>query len=132
MADYLFRPHHLLCTYCFVGEGYNDEFVQNYLNISNDLKKHPQKVIKIIPSTNLDKICSKCKFKNKSGCATETKVKNIDLRHMEVFEVNYDDEITWSEAQQIIKTKVNVDNFNYMCHDCEWFSLGICYNQLFN
>lgn len=129
MADYEFRPHHLMCNFCFIGKGYNDNFTANLSAINSNLKLNPHKTIKLIKTS--DDICSKCQHNLGSNCTSETKVQKIDQLHMEVLGLNHLDEITWSNAVELIKSKVTKDKFSKMCSSCEWYNLGICYNKLF-
>ena len=130
MADYFFRPHHLLCNYCFIGEGYNNLFIKNLNFINSDLKKNASKVIQIIKSS--DDICGKCNYNKGMSCEQEKKVKDIDTKHLEVLNLSYNQKLTWFDSLSLIKSKVNKENFYYMCNTCEWYSKGICYTQIFN
>ena len=130
MISYFFRPHHLLCNYCFIGEGYNNLFVTNLYNINLDLKNNPHKIIQIIPSS--DDICRKCNYNLGNFCEQENKVKTIDYKHIECLKISYNQQLTWSHSIQLIQQNVNKVNFHYMCNSCEWYDKGICYNQIFN
>lgn len=130
MADYIFRSHHLLCNYCFIGEGYNDKFIENFSAINNDLKQNSHKLIKLVNAS--DDICKKCKHNQGVQCETEDKITSLDMKHQEVLGVKNGQELSWNEAKLVIHANVTKDKFHYMCHTCEWYPSGICYNQLFN
>ena len=130
MVNYFFRPHHLLCNYCFIGEVYNKVFIDNMKHINVDLKSYPNKIIQIINIS--DDICSKCNYNKGETCQEESKVQSIDQKHLEVLNLKYNQQLTWSNAIDIIEKNITTVNFYNMCHTCEWYNKGICYKQLFN
>ncbi|MFN8770871.1 MAG: DUF1284 domain-containing protein [Neisseriaceae bacterium] len=129
MVDYIFRPHHLLCNYCFIGEGYNDKFIENFSKINEDLKQNPHKIIKLVNIS--DDICKECNHKKGKECSTEDKITSLDMKHQDMLGIKNGQELSWNEAVELIKTNITKDKFHYMCHTCEWYNYGICYNKIF-
>ena len=122
------RPHHVLCNYCFVGSGYSSKFVENFAQINEDIVNKGAK-FQIIEK--LDSICQACPNQNGKICTSQEKVERLDVKHMQALELKNGDILDWSMSTQKIKSSITPEIFANICHECEWFSLGICYNRLF-
>ena len=62
------RPHHLLCTQGYSGEGYNESFVAHMNEVVEQLRNVPGTKITLTFST--DTLCSCCPHKEGKTCAT--------------------------------------------------------------
>lgn len=116
----------MFCIYNFVGKGYTDEFVINFQNIVNYLNDNKQ--FQIIDS--LDSICFACPKHDGKVCEQQSKVKKLDQKVAELLNIKIGTILNWKQAQQLIKNKINSENFNEICSDCEWFT--ICKNLRFD
>ena len=122
------RPHHVLCNYCFVGSGYSNEFVDNFAQINNDIVNNGSE-FQIMGQ--LDSICMACPNQNGNKCNEQDKVTRLDNHHMQALGVQDGDVLDWDTSVQKIKAKITPEVFAHICHECEWYSLNICYNKLF-
>lgn len=125
-----FRPHHFLCTYCFIGAGYNLEFIKNYREIKSVLDSNDSTEIEV--SNNLDNICKKCPNNMRGAqCTTESKVQRLDQLHMKALDLNVGDVLTWGQAKSLIKEKISLEVFHNICENCEWKKFNICEDIIF-
>ncbi len=125
-----FRPHHFLCTYCFIGAGYNLDFIENYREIKAVLDSDD--LTKIEVSNSLDNICKQCPNNiNGEQCDTESKVQKLDQLHMQALDLQIGDIVTWRQAKSLIKTKISLEVFDSICEKCEWKKLNICKDIIF-
>lgn len=124
------RPHHVLCMHGFRGKGYNDEFVASMASIIKDIQSNKEAKLNIV--NNTDAICSKCP--NKIGenlCETQESIVHLDsqvIKALELAEGIY----SYIEILDIIKNQLTEDDFEEICSNCEWYSLGYCKEGLFD
>lgn len=120
------RPHHLLCTKWFVGEGYSSDFTKNMGIIVSDLRK-TSTPIKL--SLEKDEICLKCPNLNSLYmCSAEKKICSMDSKVLKYFSLKLNEEYYYKDLQEKIDKNINTNIINDICGDCEWFSLGLCWN----
>ena len=122
------RPHHVLCNYCYRGNGYNKAFVHNFTQINEDIISNKKPFIIV---NKLDSICSKCPNHNGIICNTQEKVNGLDSKHMQALQIQDGDILNWEQSIKKIKDHITEDVFNNICHDCEWYKSNICYNVMF-
>ena len=124
----ILRPHHLLCNYCFIGEGYSDLFIENFKQINAQLTKNPEQKIQI--QSHLDSICQFCPHQKGEKCEMEKKVQKIDMLHKKVLSLQENQVLTWQDAVERIQKYIDLTTFKEICSSCQWYSLGICAQQL--
>lgn len=117
------RPHHLLCTQAYEGNGYNKEFIDNMdknIKILRECKSY-----KVEIKSALDNLCIGCPHNNKDVCSTQEKVMNMDKKVLEYFDIKegiYEYKMLIDKIQR----KINKDIFTDICSECEWYEYGIC------
>jgi hypothetical protein len=121
-----FRPHHFLCTVGFEGKGYSPEFVANYKEIANTLRKPGGDKIRIRVTAVTDSICAPCPSKRGDLCETQAKIDRLDQAHAQVLELQAGDELTWGEAKAKITEKFSLEKFHHACEPCSWKAMGVC------
>jgi hypothetical protein len=121
-----FRPHHFLCTVGFLGKGYSPEFVANYTEIANRLRKPGGDAIRIRVTAVTDSICSACPSKMGDECETQEKIDLLDGAHARVLGIRGGDELTWGEAKTKIVEKFTLEKFHAACEPCSWKAMGVC------
>ena len=121
-----FRPHHFLCALNFKGKGYSPSFVDNFKQIMQTLNAPDGDNAKIKVIDHLDAICEPCPHNRGNTCAKQTKIESLDNRHAKALDIQAGDVLSWGEAKQRIKSKINVAVFHQICKGCSWKSLGVC------
>ncbi len=129
------RAHHLLCLLGFRGLGYSPEFVENMSHIAERLRSFPQIQLEILGQP--DDICSQCPFLGEGGCQdkgpqSEEERRKRDLDVMERIEVEEGGKLTWSEAEERIRSALTPGDLERICRDCEWLPQGYCTQGLEN
>jgi len=119
MIIFKLRPHHLLCNLCFQGEGYNEEFVQNFQKIHDAIEN-----IKIIEGC--DDICAKCPDNIDGTCEREQKVAAIDKAYLNLLQLETGQTITSQELLDKIKQQLTMNDFHKICKDCSWYDCNLC------
>lgn len=122
------RAHHLLCIQGYVGNGYNQEFVENMNRVIHLLKDNPY--IKIIAKTDI--ICSACPHNTINClCEHEHKVSYLDNEVLKLLDININSVFHYESILKILNEKLDHENFKRICFNCEWFSYGYCEKGLF-
>lgn len=123
MTTFRFRPHHLICSLCFQGKGYNEEFVHNFESIHKEIN-HPDTIIKIVDCC--DDICTKCPSKLGNLCHHESEVTKIDKAYLNSLQLNIDQTTTVASLKDKIKELLTLNEFQNACGECSWYKLNIC------
>jgi len=120
------RPHHLLCMQGFRGKGYSQEFVENMTIIVNKLKNDMNEEIVLIEK--MDDICNFCPKMDKLSlqCETEKHIRELDQSVMNLLEIKYNEKYTMGKIVDILKKAITRSDFNKICENCSWKSLGYC------
>ncbi len=125
-----FRPHHYLCALGFRGKGYSPSFVANFQEIVNRLRGPGGDQINIQTVPYTDSICAPCPNRQELSCLEQKKISMLDQAHFEALEINEGQQLTWGEAKQRIKDKIDLKVFHRICKGCNWKALGICETAL--
>lgn len=118
------RPHHLLCTQGYSGNGYSSGFVEKMTAITTYLRNDTNALVEIVFST--DDICSKCP--NMIGtdlCEDNGKVKCIDKKVIDYFgleEKNY----LYQDITCKINSKMTPLIMDDICSECSWYPVSAC------
>ncbi len=125
-----FRPHHFLCTLCFQGKGYSPHFVANYEKIVQQLRTEEgdDTPIKVVRET--DSICTACPHSRGTKCNTEESIVPLDEAHAAALGIKEGDILSWGEAKELIREKIDLEKFKSICSTCSWQPLGICERAL--
>lgn len=121
-----FRPHHFLCTLCFQGEGYSEQFIANFKQIVAILREENSDNTAIKITTHTDSICAPCPHKKEKNCEMQEKIKLLDHAHSSALNIKTTSMITWGEAKTRIKENLTLDTFHKICATCSWKTSGIC------
>ncbi len=111
-----------------MGSGYSNEFVNNFTQINNDIRNNGVE-FQIIEK--LDSICQACPNQNGVKCSSQEKVLKLDIKHAQALNLKNGDVLDWNKSVEKIKKNISPEIFADICHECEWYSLEICYNRLF-
>ncbi|ONI45195.1 hypothetical protein AN640_04850 [Candidatus Epulonipiscium fishelsonii] len=116
------RPHHLLCTQFYRGNGYSNDFVKNMNYITSKLRADKDIEIKVVYST--DNICAKCpSLVSENMCRTNDKVNEMDLKIVNYFNVEAKP-YNYKEITGAINSQMTYDKYLDICDHCQWF--GMC------
>jgi len=122
------RPHHLICTQSFVGEGYSNDFIDNMANIVENLRNSKSCMVQIIFST--DDICQKCpSMLGENICSSNEKVNRYDSKVIKYFDIK-EKIYNYNEIANHIKQQVNEEILEDICGDCRWRE--ICAEKIIN
>ena len=115
------RPHHLLCTRAFKGNGYSPVFVENMQHVIDLLKNGCY----ITLVTGVDAICDPCPERVGNHCRSEVKVTGFDeavLSQLGLERKNY----AYAEVDRILESRLTEPVYECICRGCEWKQTGIC------
>ena len=127
-----FRPHHFFCALGFEGKGYSPEFVRNFQQIADGLRKDKSSgdLIEIRVVSRTDSICEPCPNRRGALCETEEKIQKLDHAHASILKLKEGDVLTWREAKERLAEKMTVEDHHRACAPCSWRPLGICQKAL--
>jgi hypothetical protein len=125
-----FRPHHFLCALGFAGKGYSPKFIENFSQITDQLRGENGDQTEIAVTSHTDSVCHPCPHRRGKLCTSQEKIEQLDQTHAKVLEIKVGDVLTWREAKKRIAENVSVEKFHQMCEPCEWRKLGICEEAL--
>jgi len=105
----------------FNGEGYSKEFVDNFRDVINKIKKE-NPFIKVINCP--DVICEACPH-NRGGCTrkgpeSESKVKDKDNKFIELLKLSVGNEMKANEVIDLVNREITDREIRKICKDCEW------------
>ena len=115
------RPHHLLCTRAFKGNGYSPVFVENMQHVIGLLKNGCY----ITLVTGVDAICDPCPERVGNHCRSEVKVTGFDeavLSQLGLERTTY----AYTEIDRILDAQLTESVYDYIFRGCEWKKTGIC------
>ena len=124
------RPHHFLCSLGFQGKGYSPDFVANFWRIVQ-LLEHPngeKEQMKVV--SDADDICMVCPKRRENVCSEENSIRRLDRKHAAVLGVQTGDILTWGEAKKLLKERMSLSRFHFVCANCSWKNLGHCEDAL--
>jgi hypothetical protein len=114
------RPHHLLCTQGFRGNGYDEAFIANMTEIVNFLRSEESAEIEIV--FGADSICEKCpNLLSSSICSSEERVRRFDRKVTEYFKIEEKSYI-YSEITARINKQITAEIAEDICAECSWFA----------
>jgi hypothetical protein len=114
------RPHHLLCTQAFRGNGYDEAFVANMTAITSELRGNPAAEIEVV--FGADDICAKCPNLINSGtCKSEERVRRFDRKVTEYFGIK-EQRYIYGEIIREINSFMTKPIMNDICSECNWFT----------
>lgn len=118
------RPHHGMCIGQFIGNGYNDEFIENMKQIITKLEESDDQRIKLVCHT--DAICSRCPHNVNDICHSGQKVLNYDMSCLKICGVQENQEISWRDFKSKVKELILIkDKLNNICTNCSWIEICI-------
>lgn len=118
------RPHHLLCTQGYSGNGYNEDFVQNMTNITNSMRTDRNLKVNIVFST--DDICTYCSRKLGEGlCKDDNKVLVFDKGVIDFLGLS-EKVYNYQDLIHIIHEKMTSEKMKEICGNCEWHQMSAC------
>ncbi len=118
------RPHHLLCTQFYKGNGYNEEFVEHMDYITDILRNKENFCVDVIYST--DDICSKCPHMlDINLCRTNDKVNTLDNKVIKYFNIE-ENKYNYKEVTRFIRENITKEILLDTCSDCSWFEYCDC------
>ncbi len=116
------KPHHILCSLCFQGKGYSPEFVENFMELVENLGKNPDVQI----TFQADNICMPCPHRVKQSCEKQADITQLDQAHANLLGLKDGEVLSWSECVSKAKDKITLKKFHTICEGCGWKKLGIC------
>jgi len=125
------RGHHLLCLKGFQGYGYDENFVENMINV-NSLRKNKSTTVTL--SYNPDDICSSCPNLKDNICINQTENEKIVSMDKEVLKKldtakEYNSIELFEIVDEIFNSKESVSE---ICYNCMWHEKCLFYQKLSN
>lgn len=125
------RPHHVLCSVGFEGEGYNDAFLANMALIVNGQMRQPDgPQMRVIITGVADSICAPCPRRVGLGCEAQSVIDDLDRRHAAALDIAPGQILTWGECMTRVRTRVEPDDLDTLCEGCKWLPKGMCKRAL--
>ena len=126
--DIKLRPHHLLCTQGYQGNGYSKEFVENMNQITARLRSHEPVKIRLVFST--DDLCRCCPNMLAEGlCRTDDKVTKFDRKIVAYFDLKEQDYI-YQDIVTEIQSKITPEILADICEGCGWYPVSACREKI--
>ncbi|MEM8849723.1 MAG: DUF1284 domain-containing protein [Pseudomonadota bacterium] len=125
------RPHHVLCSIGFEGQGYNGPFTANMVRIVMGILRAPSGLDeRILITGQADAICAPCPHRIGLGCEYNDKINKIDEAHAELLDLPIGLQLTWADALERAKQRVEPDDLDRICDGCRWLDSGMCKKAL--
>ena len=125
------RGHHLLCLKGFQGYGYDEDFIENMINI-NSLRKSSTTTITLTDGP--DDICYSCPNLKNNICINENENEKIVSMDREVLKKldlkkEYNSIEIFDYVDEIFDTRESVSK---ICYKCMWHEKCLFYQKLSN
>ncbi len=121
------KPHHILCSIGFVGDGENDVFTANMANIVNGQLRAPEgEDVRILIARRADAFCAPCPLREGLGCQRQDEVDRLDAAHAEALGVTPGQVLSWGECLDKVRANVQPDDLDTICAGCVWLPTGAC------
>jgi hypothetical protein len=121
------RPHRVLCSIGFEGEGYDDAFLANMSRVVDGQLRAPGGEDQVVRITGeADAICAPCPQRRGSGCVKQAVIDRIDARHGEILGLAPGDVTTWGDCLERARERVAPEALDHLCEGCRWLPRGMC------
>ena len=119
------RAHHLLCMQGFQGYGYDQDFVDNLMEVIEKIKTKPDLIICVI--NECDDICSLCPHNRSGECKkdpdSDTKMKDMDDDVLKKLGIENRSELKADVIFEFVNDIFNDTNeIRRICGDCDWIN----------
>jgi len=115
------RAHHLLCIPRFYSGGYNNEFAQNMKKICLQIRKNPNRKLKVVIGKS-DDICNKCPYLSNGNCIQSEKIGkwviSQDKKVAKHLKLKQNSAHKAKEIFNLAMDKVNPKNIREICKNC--------------
>jgi uncharacterized protein len=123
------RGHTLLCLQGFRGEGYSASFVENLASISEELKEHPECLVKVVDEP--DAVCGACPHHAVIGCqlngeASESAMRSQDRTVLVKLGLQPGEVVAWQDVLARVRDSLTGTDLPNICGNCRWLPLGYC------
>ena len=124
-ADMKLRPHHLLCTQGFSGNGYSKAFVENMISYVSRMRTEPGFTVMLTDMT--DDLCRSCPNKiDEKRCEDDDKVLVFDRNVLEAFHLTTGKTYLYQELIRHIDETLTPEMMKNICGSCSWFPVSAC------
>ena len=117
------RAHHLLCIPRFYSGGYNKKFAKNMKKIVQNIRKNPDRKIRIIIGKN-DDLCNSCPYWGKTHCIQTEKMNDIvigiDKRVAKSLKIKNNSIYKAKDIFNLSVNKIADDKIRHFCKDCQF------------
>ncbi len=119
------RPHHLLCTQGFSGNGYSPEFVVNMTRYVTQMRTDPD--FEILLTNLCDDLCICCPNRiDEVRCEDDAKVLHYDQKVLELFQLEVGKVYRYQDLIRQIDDAMTPEKMNEICGNCNWFQSSAC------
>lgn len=112
------RGHHLICLHFFNGEGYNNEFVKNLMDVLNTTAYN-----KIDVLHGADDVCNKCPNLKQGECSytddADAEIREMDSRALKLLDLSGGEVVGWKDIREKIPEIFQIWYREY-CNSCGW------------
>ncbi|MEM7644473.1 MAG: DUF1284 domain-containing protein [Pseudomonadota bacterium] len=125
------RPHHVLCSIGFEGHGYDAPFTANMVRLVMGILRAPSGLDEeILITKQADAICAPCPNRVGLGCEFHSKISMLDENHAKALDLSAGLQLTWGDALERVKQRVEPDDLDHLCAGCRWLESGMCKKAL--
>ena len=112
------RPHHLLCLRTFVGEGYDEAFVDNMYYVHDRLD---ERGVSVLVVSGCDDICAACPHKKGDVCEFGGSVDSKDASVLRFLDIISGTSYRASELRELVEEKLlAIEDIGSVCDQCDW------------
>ena len=112
------RGHHLICLHFFRGEGYEDIFIENLMNV---MERTETEDIEVCEAA--DAICEKCPYVKDSECLydehADDEIRKMDKAALRLLGMDTYARVKWQKIKEKIPEIFGLWHGDH-CNECDW------------
>jgi hypothetical protein len=121
------RPHHILCSIGFDGQGDDPAFTANLTKIViRDLRGPVGERQRILITGTADSICAPCPKRRDLGCEDQVLIDRLDARHGAALGLAPGDRLDWGACLDRVRENVAPGDLDTLCAGCGELASGRC------
>ena len=128
-ADMRLRPHHLLCTQGYEGNGYDEHFVRRMTAYVTQMRREENVRIEI--TLRPDDICTACpNLSDAEHCVSDDKVLAFDRKVLEMFGLKEGETYNYQKLIRDIDNHMTRERLHSICGTCSWYPVSLCRDRI--
>ncbi|MGB3555318.1 MAG: DUF1284 domain-containing protein [Jannaschia sp.] len=125
------RPHHVLCSIGFDGNGFDAAFTANMSHIvRGQLGGFDGRKVKVQITAEADSLCAACPHRRGMGCDLDLDIRSFDARHGAALGLKAGDRLDWGDCLSRAARRIVPEDLDTLCAGCRWLKTGKCKQAL--